>query len=144
MKNLCSNHVTVNYPPVGYHTLKLLDGLRRTYWETDKEIKSVQKLTRPMGYEKNRRIQKLRSYQKQIEADFEFWSGLVKEWVSQFPDKDALYGDIVVEYYCDINNTLSLQNIIEEILCDDDDRNKKASQFQAKIRQITLIQIQKN
>lgn len=135
---------TITDPTVGYHTLKLLEGLRLSYHDAEKEIVKVQNLIRLYDYEKNSRIANLRKWQKQLKTDFNFWAELVKEWVSQFSDKDALYGDIIVEYYCDFYNIRSLKNVITEVLCEEDDKNKSTQNFQAKLRQITLNQIQKN
>lgn len=115
-----------------------------TYNDTTREIRRVGKLKEPMDYEKRARIENLKEYRSQILAEFEHQCSYVKKWVSKFPDKFALYGDIITEYYCDINNDVSLQGIIDEILIEDDDKNKKSNRLQAKIRTITLNQIQNN
>lgn len=149
-----SNYVTVNTdstmnqtalsnPSIGYHTLKLLEGLRRSYNDVGKKIPDVENLTRPMDYEKSRRLENLKKYREQILEEFNTWSELVKNWASEFPEKDALYGDVIIEYYCDIHNNVSLKNIMEEILVEKEDKNKRSQNLQARIRSITLNQIQK-
>ena len=149
-----SNYVTVNTdstmnqtalsnPSIGYHTLKLLEGLRRSYNDVGKKIPDVENLTRPMDYEKSRRLENLKKYREQILEEFNTWSELVKNWASEFPEKDALYGAVIIEYYCDIHNNVSLKNIMEEILVEKEDKNKRSQNLQARIRSITLNQIQK-
>lgn len=127
---------------IGYHTLKLLDGLRLSYKDAEKEIAKVKKLNRIWDYQRNERLSKLIKYQNSLKVEFDFWAELVKNWVSQFPEKNALYGDIIIEYYCDFDNIGTLQDVIAEILCEEDDRNKASQNFQGKIRQISLNQIQ--
>ncbi len=128
---------------VGYHTLKLLDGLRLSYRDAEKEIEKVKKLNRLWDYQRNERLSKLREYQNSLKAEFEYWSELVENWVSKFPEKDELYGDVIIEYYCNFYSIESLKDVIAEILCEENDRNKESQNFQAKIRQITLNEIQK-
>lgn len=135
-------NATVNVPPVGYHTLKFLEGLKMTFRDTNREISRVGKLKEPMDYEKCARIENLKKFRSQILAEFEHQRAYVEKWVSQFPDKYALYGDIITKYYCDINTAFSLQDIIDEILIEDDDKNRKSNRLQAKIRTMTLNQIQ--
>lgn len=137
-------NATVNVPPVGYHTLELLEGLRKSYNNATKEIEKVENLTRPYDYQKIRRLENLRAYREKLKAEFDYQSELVENWVAKFPDKDAVYGDVIVEYYCDINNAVTLREIIDEILIEDDDKNKKSNNFRAKIRTITLNQVQNN
>ena len=37
------NQTALSYPPIGYHTLKLLDGLRQSYNDASKRINKVRK-----------------------------------------------------------------------------------------------------
>lgn len=130
-------------PPIGYHTLKLLDALRQSYNGAEKEIRRVQENKRLGNDKKIERIQNLRAWQKEIKSEFEFWAELVQEWVSKFNDEDILYGDVILEYYCKFHNVSPLYYVLEDILCEDEDKNKDSQNFQSKIRQLVLNYIMK-
>lgn len=142
------NQTTLSNPIIGYHTLDLLEGLKQSYWDTVNRIQEVKDITRIWEYQRNEKLKNLKERKAQIKIQFNEWSALVKEWVSEFPEKDALYGDIIVEYYCNINNyvvgkeplkgALKLQDILDEVLCEKTDKNKRASNFKARIRTIAL------
>lgn len=137
------NQTALSYPPIGYHTLKLLDGLRQSYNDASKRINKVRKNQRISNTTKDKRIKNLENWQKQLKSEFEFWAGIVKKWVSSFDEDNILYGDVIIEYYCNIDNIRKLNHITEDILCEDEDKNKASQNFQDKIRKITLNQIQK-
>lgn len=144
-----TDQTTLSNPVIGSHTLKLLDGLKESFWDTVSRIERVKKATKIWDYQKTEKLNNLYTYKTQLESQFNFWSELVKKWVSDFPEKYELYGDIIVEYYCDINNyitgqkeppkgALSLQDILDEFLYEETDKNKQANNFKAKIRKIAL------
>lgn len=148
-----STSQSVNVPPMGPHILKFLDSLKESFWEADEKIKDVQENKVLLDYQKRERIEGLKNYQKEIEKSFNQLCECVKKWVSQFPEKDAKSGDIIVEYYCNIINyvpkkkepplgALSLQDILDEVLIEDGDKNKRDSAFRARVRQINLNMIQ--
>lgn len=139
-KNLQSS--TINVPLIGYHTLELLEGLRNSYNDSTKRINEARDLSKPYDYKIRKRIENLRQYREQIKTEFNYWSELVENWVAKFPEKYILYGDIIREYFCDLDNAVSLQGIIDEILTEDDDKNKKSNNLRAKIRTISLNLIQ--
>lgn len=142
------NQTALSNPIIGYHTLDLLEGLKQSYWDTVNRIQEVNDMTRIWEYQRAKKLENLKERKARIEFEFDEWSALVKEWVSEFPEKDALYGDIIVEYYCNINNyvvgkeplkgALKLQDILDEVLCEETDKNKSASNFKARIRTIAL------
>ena len=78
------NQTALSYPPIGYHTLKLLDGLRQSYNDASKRINKVRKNQRISNTTKDKRIKNLENWQKQLKSEFEFWAGIVKKWVSVF------------------------------------------------------------
>ena len=120
-----------------------MDGLRQSYNDAGKRINIVRKNQRLSETTKNERIKNLENWQEQLKSEFEFWAGLVKKWVSNFDEDDILYGDVIIEYYCNIDNIRKLNYITEDILCEEEDKNKASQNFQAKIRSIVLNQIQK-
>ena len=142
------NQTTLSNPIIGYHTLDLLEGLKQSYWDTVNRIQEVKDMTRIWDEQRKEKLKNLNERKARIEFEFDEWSALVKEWVSEFPEKDALCGDIIVEYYCDINNyvvgkeplkgALKLQDILDEVLCEKTAKNKSASNFKARIRTIAL------
>ena len=143
------NQTALSNPIIGYHTLDLLEGLKQSYWDTVNRIQEVKDITRIWEYQRNEKLKNLKERKAHIEFEFDAWSALVKEWVSEFPEQDYLYGVIVEEYYCNINNyvvgqkeppigSLKLQDILDEVLCEETDKNKSASNFKARIRTIAL------
>lgn len=145
---------SANHLPMGPHILKFLDSLKESYWEADEKIKKIQENKSLFDYQKKERIKGLKKYQEEVEKAFNHLCVDVETWVSQFPEKDAKYGDIIVEYYCNIINyvpkkkepllgALSLQDILDEVLTENNDKNKRDSAFKARIRQINLNMIQK-
>lgn len=143
------NQTALSNPIIGYHTLDLLEGLKQSYWDTVNRIQEVKDITRIWEYQRNEKLKSLNERKAHIEFEFDAWSALVKEWVSEFPEQDYLYGVIVEEYYCNINNyvvgqkeppigSLKLQDILDEVLCEKTDKNKRASNFKARIRTIAL------
>ena len=142
------NQTALSNPIIGYHTLDLLEGLKQSYWDTVNRIQEVNDMTRIWEHQRKEKLKNLKERKAQIKIQFNEWSALVKEWVSEFPEKDALCGDIIVEYYCNINNyvvgkeplkgALKLQDILDEVLCEETDKNKSASNFKARIRTIAL------
>lgn len=143
------NQTALSNPIIGYHTLDLLEGLKQSYWDTVNRIQEVKDITRIWEYQRNEKLKNLKERKAQIKIQFDEWSALVKEWVSEFPEQDYLYGVIVEEYYCNINNyvvgqkeppigSLKLQDILDEVLCEKTDKNKRASNFKARIRTIAL------
>lgn len=137
------NQTALSNPIIGYHTLKLLDGLRQSYNDASKRINKIRENQRISESTKDKRIKNLEDWQNQLKSEFEFWAGIVKKWVSSFDEDNILYGYVIIEYYCNINNIRKLHYITEDILCEDEDKNKASQNFQAKIRTITLNQIQK-
>lgn len=123
--------------------------MKQSYWDTVNRIQEVKDITRIWEYQRNEKLKNLKERKAQIKIQFDEWSALVKEWVSEFPEQDYLYGVIVEEYYCNINNyvvgqkeppigSLKLQDILDEVLCEKTDKNKRASNFKARIRTIAL------
>lgn len=108
------NATTTSNPPIGYHTLLYLEALRITYDDTMNAIRDTEKLTRFSDYEISRRLVNLREYVKQVRKEFDHYSSLVEEWVSQFPDRDYEIGELILTYYCDIKNHESLRYLIAE------------------------------
>lgn len=148
--NAIQNSQSANHLPMGPHILKFLDNLKESFWEADEKIKDVQESESFLDYQKRERIEGLKNYQEEIEKAFNHLCVDVEEWVSQFPEK---YGDIIVEYYCNIVNyvpkkkepplgALSLQDILDEVLIEDGDKNKRDSAFRARIRTINLNMLQ--
>ena len=113
------NQITLSNPSIGYHILKLLDGLRQSYNDAGKRINIVRKNQRLSETTKNERIKNLENWQEQLKSEFEFWAGLVKKWVSNFDEDDILYGDVIIEYYCNIDNIRKLNYITVDILCEE-------------------------
>lgn len=151
-QDFTTNQTTLSNPIIGNHTLELLEELKRLYWETVSRIDQVKGISRIWKYQRAEKLNNLNAGKAQIEVQFNFWCALVKKWVSEFPEKDAVYGDIIVEYYCDINNyvvgkepmigALKLQDILDEVLCEKTDKNKTVSRFKDKIRRISVNQFE--
>ena len=136
----------INNPPIGYHTLLYLEALRMTHDDTINAIRKTEELTRFSDYEISRRLANLQEYVKKVRKEFEYYSSLVEEWVSQFPDRDFEIGELILAYYCDIHNHESLRYLIAEnngIDTDIDNNDEKIKKipvqnYLSRMRVITL------
>lgn len=133
---ITSNNESVTFPfsdfSVGYPLTRFMSALQQNYKDTEIRKNKIRQNLRLYDNAKKERLNSLTAYQEQLSKNFEICSFFLKNWVSQFPVEDKIFGDVLVDCYNTINPKFSFEQTVNNKLL------MSSHNFLQKIRAIVI------